>query len=183
VSANWYLVWGVVLLLGNLAGLAGTLFGLPGNWLIVLLSALFAWLVHGAAGEGLTWWSVGGLVLLAVLGVVLEFAIAAAGAAKQGASRRAMVLSMLAGMAGALLGSAGGNLLIPVVGTIPGAILGGAAGAFVGALAGESWKGSTQERGFAVGTAAFVGRLLGTFAKLTIAVALFAIATLDTFWN
>jgi uncharacterized protein YqgC (DUF456 family) len=94
-----------------------------------------------------------------------------------------MVLSMLAGMAGALLGSAGGNLLIPVVGTIPGAILGGAAGAFVGALAGESWKGSTQERGIAVGTAAFVGRLLGTFAKLTIAVALFAIATLDTFWN
>ena len=128
MSANWYLVWGVVLLLGNLAGLAGTLFGLPGNWLIVLLSALFAWLVHGAAGEGLTWWSVGGLVLLAVLGEVLEFAIAAAGAAQQGASRRAMVLSMLAGMAGALLGSAGGNLLIPVVGTIPGAILGGAAG-------------------------------------------------------
>lgn len=183
MSSPWYLTWGGLLLLGNLTGLGATLFGLPGNWLIVLLTALFAGFVRGSSHEGISWWTVGALLLLAVLGEILEFAISAAGAAKQGASRRAILLSILVGMIGAVCGSAAGNLLIPILGTIPGAILGGAAGAFLGALAGESWKGSPQDRGMAVGTAAFVGRLLGTFAKLCVAVTLLALATVDTFWN
>lgn len=41
------------------------------------------------------WWAVGGLVALAGLGELLELLAGAAGAAKLGASRRSIVMSML----------------------------------------------------------------------------------------
>jgi len=56
-------------------------------------------------------------------------------------------------------------------------------GAFAGAWLGEYWRGSDHQKGFAVGTAAFIGRLLGTLSKLLVAASMVALATWDSFWN
>jgi len=183
MSNIWYYTWAVLLLLGNLGGFTATVFGLPGTWLIVLFSALFTLFVHPLEGGGLTWWAWGGVLVLAILGEILEFAVGAAGAAKQGASRRAMILATLGAMGGSFGGSAVGSGLLPIVGTVVGAILGGGLGAFAGAWLGEYWRGSDHQKGFAVGTAAFIGRLLGTLSKLLVAASMVALATWDSFWN
>lgn len=183
MSSYWYYTLATLLLAGNIAGFLGTVFSLPGNWLIVLLCGLFTLFVHTASGGGMTWFACGSVIVLAIVGEILEFAVGAAGAARQGASRRAMLLATVGAMAGSLLGSAGGSAVVPLLGTVVGAIAGGAAGAFAGALAGEYWRGSDHQQGFAVGTAAFYGRLLGTVAKILVAASMVAIATVDSFWN
>lgn len=183
MSNPWYYTLAVLLLVGNLGGFVATVFTLPGNWLVVLLTVLFTWLVKAESGAGVTWTVCGVVIGLAVLGELLEFALGAAGAARKGASRRAMILSAIVAMVGSIAGSAGGSFVFPVVGTIFGAILGGAAGAFLGALLGEYWRGSDHEKGFQIGTAAFFGRLLGTVAKLMVAAAMVAAVTVDSFWN
>ena len=56
-----------------------TLVALPGNWLIVGCSALFAWLLSHDSGRGITWTTVAVLAGLAVLGEIVEFVAGAAG--------------------------------------------------------------------------------------------------------
>src|SRR5689334_15648418 len=103
MEAWLYYLWAILFIAA--CGLAWftTLFSLPGNWLIVGCAALFAWLLLPDA-RGITWTTVAVLVGLAVLGEVVEFAAGAAGAAKQGASKRGVALAMV----GALVGSVAG---------------------------------------------------------------------------
>ena len=61
------------------------------------------------------------------------------------------------------------GLPIPIVGSLLAAVVFGGLGALVGAMAGESWKGRDFETSLEIGKAAFVGRLLGTAAKLIVA--------------
>ena len=138
-----------------------SLFTLPGNWLVVALAAGFAWLFPHEAGRGIGWVTVGVAAGLAVLGEVIEFVAGAAGAAKQGASRRAVALALV----GAMLGSIAGVLIgtpVPVIGSFIMALVGGAAGAFAGAYLGEMWKGRTEDERIAAGQGAFVGKIWGT---------------------
>ena len=113
---------------------------------------LFAWFFPEEAGRGMTWTTVAVLVCLAVVGEIIEFGAGAAGAAKQGASRRAIALSMLGAMLGSIFGLATGAP-IPVLGSFVMAVLGGAAGAFAGAYLGEAWKGRPGAERVAAGTA------------------------------
>lgn len=154
------------------------LFSLPGNWLLAGLAALFAWLVPADGGRELTWTTVGTLAALAVLGEVIEFAAGAAGAAKQGASRRAVALSLLGALIGSIVGAIVG-LPVPIVGSLAAALLGGAAGAFAGAYLGETWKQRPHETGVAVGKAAFVGRLWGTVGKFAVGAVMLGILAAD----
>lgn len=179
-----YYLWATLLLLINVCAWGSTFVTLPGNWFIVAATALFAWLVHPPEGGGIGWWTVGALVALAAIGEVIEFVAGAAGAAKQGGSRRGMVLAIAGSLVGSLAGSVLGTFIpIPVVGTLLGAIGGGAIGAFGGAYAGESWKGKTSEERMAVSTAALVGRLFGTVGKLAVGVVMVVIAAADSFIN
>jgi hypothetical protein len=158
-----------------------TLLTAPGNWMIVGLAALFAWLFSADAGHGISWTTVAVLVGLAAAGELFEFGASAVGAAKQGASRRAVILSLV----GALVGSAVGlfaGVPIPVVGPLLMAVLGGAAGAFIGAYVGETWKGRTSAESVAVGQGAFVGRIWGTVGKLAVGAVMLAIVTWDAFF-
>jgi uncharacterized protein YqgC (DUF456 family) len=176
-----YLLWAVLLVIaGGIAWLL-TLFMLPGNWLIVAAAALFAWFLPIDAGRGITWITVSMLVGLAVIGEIVEFGAGAAGAAKQGASRRAILLSIV----GAVIGSVTGlwiGLPIPILGSFVMAVLGGAAGAFVGAYLGETWKGRTDEERMAAGRGAFAGRLWGTVGKLAVGAIMLAILAWDAFF-
>jgi uncharacterized protein YqgC (DUF456 family) len=177
-SYFWYYFWAVLLIAGNLGALAGTMFNLPGNWLIVGLTALFAWLVSGPSGLGIGWWGVGVLLALAIVGEIVEFAAGAAGAAKCGGSRRGMVLALAGSLVGSLVGVFLGSP-VPIVGTLIGAVGGGALGAFVGAYLGEAWKGRGGDHRLAVSKAAFIGRLLGTAGKLIVGAMMVAIAAAD----
>lgn len=178
-----YWTFGVVLLLvANLACWVATVFTLPGNWGIVVLAALCAWLLPEPEGWrlGFTWIAVIALTVLAGVGELIEFFAGAAGAAKQGGSRRAMVLALI----GAAIGSVVGAMLgvpIPVVGSIIAAIGGGAAGAFAGAYLGEYWKGRASHERLAISTGAMLGRVMGTVGKLAVGAVMVAYATIESF--
>ncbi len=170
-----YYVWYTLLVLLCAVSLFATLMALPGNWAIVLLGALFAWLVPDS---GLTWYGVGAAAVLAVIGEAVELAAGAAGAAKLGAKRRSMFLSMVATVIGSIVGS---FLLpfLPIIGTVIGALGGGAIGAYLGAYAGEMSAGTDKETGHKIGGAAMKGRILGTMAKLMIGAAIFSTIVID----
>ena len=171
-----YYVWVALLILGNGAAWITTFLTLPGNWMIVGLTALFVFLVPEADGRGVGWTTVAVVAALAALGELIEFAAGAAGAAKQGASRRAMVLSLAGTVVGSLCGAVIG-VPVPIVGPVLGALGGGALGAFLGAYLGETWKGKNPDESLSVGTGALIGRLLGTVGKLAIGAVMFAIIT------
>ena len=175
-------VWGVLLILAAVACWITNAVALPGNWMIVGLAALFAWLLPPEAnGRGFGWMTVAGLAAIAVAGEVLEFAAGAAGAAKHGSSRRAMLLAMVGAMVGSLAGAIMG-IPIPVVGPLIAAVGGGAAGAFGGAYLGELWKGKTHAERAAVSQGALLGRLFGTVGKLAAGAAMIAVLAIMTFW-
>lgn len=179
-----YYIWALLLFIVNVSAWSTTFVTLPGNWCIVAVTALFAWLVHPPGGGGIGWWTVAIVAGLAAVGEIIEFAAGAAGAAKQGGSRRGMILAIAGSLVGSIGGSGIGTLIpIPIVGTILGALGGGALGAFAGAYAGESWKGRPPEERMAVSNAALVGRLLGTVGKLAIGVVMIVIATFDSLFN
>ena len=163
--------WGLFALIQvlNLCSLAAGLLMLPGNWLMVLTLALFVGCTSFEYGPG--WIVVALCALLAGIGEVLETLLGSAAAAKKGASRRAMLLSLAASIAGGLLGTA--MLPIPFIGSLVGAVLGAAAGAFAGAWVGEAWIGTAPALRHAIGTAAMKGRLTGMAAKLLIGILIF----------
>lgn len=168
----------VLLIALCIAAWATTLFTLPGNWLVVALAAGFAWLFPEEAGRGIGWWTVGVAGALAVGGEVIELAAGAAGAAKQGASKRAMALSLVGAIAGSIVGVMVGAP-VPILGSFVMALLGGAGGAFAGAYFGELWKGRSEAERMAVGQGAFVGKLWGTLGKLACGAVAVAIIAVD----
>jgi uncharacterized protein len=163
-------VWLLLFVILVIAGWLLTLFSLPGNWIIVLSSALFAWLVpaNDESGIGMSWIAVLILVILAVVGEVIEFTAGALGASRAGGSKRGAVLAIFGSVIGALIGAFVG-LPIPVVGSVVAAILFAGCGALVGAMLGEWWKGRDLAQALEVGQGAFWGRLLGALAKTTVA--------------
>jgi uncharacterized protein YqgC (DUF456 family) len=165
-----------LLLLSLAAGWLLTMLSLPGNWLMLGATAVYAYFSQGTPFE-VSWTTVGILLVLALLAELLEFAAGAVGAAQVGGSKRGAMLAILGSMAGAIVGAgAGAAIPIPLVGSVLGAILGASLGALSGAMLGEAWKGRTLGETWKVGQAAFWGRLLGTIAKTTIASAMAAIA-------
>ena len=169
----------ILLILVLLASWLAQLVGLPGNWLIVIAVATYAWALPPDAGAAIGWNVVIALVILALLAEAAELAAAAMGVSKAGGSRRGALLAILGSIAGGIVGAIIG-LPIPVVGSLVAAVVFGGLGALIGAMAGESWKGRDFDSSLEIGKAAFVGRLLGTAAKMIAAsimviVAIFAI--------
>lgn len=184
MSAFWYYTLAVLFILVNLVALACNLITLPGNWMIVVTTVLFAWLVQPPTGTGLNWWVVGLVFALAALGEIIEFAAGAAGAAKSGGSRRGMVLSVIGAMAGSIIGAFLGTAIpVPLVGNLIGAVGGGASGAFGGAYLGEYWKGKNENERLNISSAAMVGRVLGTVGKLGIGAIMVVVTMVDAFYN
>lgn len=154
----------LLLVVLTLAGWALTLLGLPGNWLMLGLAAVYAWLIPDSwrADIGMRW--IVALLVLAALGELLEFAAGAVGTQRAGGSRRSAIGALVGSLIGGVFGATVA-LPIPVIGPIVGALLFGGVGAAVGAVAGELSVGSKSEDSWRVGWGAFWGRLLGTGAK------------------
>ena len=181
-DASSYYILSVLLIIVCLCAWIANFVALPGNWLIVVAAALFAWLAPHSGYDGLLWVTVGGVALLALLGEVIEFAAGAVGAKRHGGSRRGVILAM----SGAMIGSISGAMIgvpVPVIGPLIGAVLGGGLGAFGGAYLGESWKGRNQQDALAISTAALVGRVLGTVGKLLMGLVMLVVIAVDLFLN
>ena len=175
-------VWALLLFLGNILAWISTAFALPGNWLIVAFAALYASFLPEDIDPRVSWTAVLVVLALAVVGEIVEFLAGAAGAAKQGGSRRGVVLSVVGAVVGSLAGAAIASP-IPIVGPLIGAVGGGALGAFAGAYQGEADIGRPHAERVAIGKGALVGRLLGTAGKLIIGAVMVVIITLDSLFD
>ncbi len=176
----YYSLSGLLIVGGALCWLSNLL-SLPGNWVFLGLAALFWYFAPQEGERGLTGTTIVILLGLAVLGEVLEFAAGAVGAAKQGASRRSVWLSLIGAIAGSVAGAIVG-LPIPLVGSLLAALVGGAGGAFVGAYLGEAWNRASRKQSLAVATGAFKGRLWGTAAKFAVGGVMLAVTAVDLFF-
>lgn len=143
-----------------LVGLAGTVLpAVPGVPIMLLGMVVAAWADDFTRIGPVTLVILSALTLLSF---VAEFAAAALGAQRVGASRQAVAGAALGTLAGAMLG-------------LPGLI----AGPFVGAVAGELIARRGMPRAMHVGVAAWIGFIVGTLAKLAVAftmLGVFAIA-------
>ena len=115
----------VLLHIAVLAGLLAVVLGLSGNFILLGLALLVAFL-----GDFQHLSLIGWLVLLgfAVVGEVVEAVLGIAAARKFGASRWGMIGTFIGGILGAAVGTA----WIPVLGSLVGAFVGAFAGAFLG---------------------------------------------------
>ena len=166
--------WIILLLFVNLIWLGMVLFTLPGNWLMVASTALFAWL-HWDAGV-FSAYTLGALVVLAVAAEVLEFLGGLGGARRAGARWAGAVAAIF----GAFIGGIVGTFLIPVpiAGTLLGAGIGGAAATFLL----EAGGGRGMDKAFRSGVGAGIGVFVGTVAKFAIGVVIYITIAVAALW-
>jgi uncharacterized protein YqgC (DUF456 family) len=163
-----------ILILVNLLWLMLVLFGLPGNWLMVLTTSLFAWWMWDRHPFS------GGLLIviaaLAVLGELIEFLGGAVGARRAGASWRAS----LAGILGAIVGALAGTALFPVlfVGTVVGACLG--VGLAVWLV--ETSRGAHPDLSFRRAVGAGMGEFIGILGKFAVGIAIWLTIAIAAVW-
>jgi hypothetical protein len=165
-------LWITLLIILNGFWLVFTLFALPGNWLIVITTAAFAWWQRG---QGV--FSIYTLIVIAVLaflGEVVEFFAGAGGARKAGAGW----LGAIAAIFGAIIGAIMGTFVLPVFGTILGACLGAGLAATVVELA----MGRTPDASIRSGFGASLGHLVGSTVKFAIGAAIWFIVAVAAFW-
>jgi hypothetical protein len=153
------------------------LLGLPGNWLMVAVTSVYAYLGPAGSPASVGWKTVLAILVLAVLGEVVEFVAGALGAARLGGSWRgagmALVGSLIGGVVGMIVG-----LPIPVIGPFLAAVLLASVGALIGTVWAERWLGRTYHDSWRIGKGAFWGRLYGTLAKSAVGLAMLALVVL-----
>jgi uncharacterized protein YqgC (DUF456 family) len=162
-----------ILVLLNLLWLMLVLFGLPGNWLMVLSTSLFAWWTWDRGV--FSGWTLIAIAVLAALGELIEFLGGLVGARRAGASWRAS----LAGIFGALIGALGGTVMfpVPVVGTIVGACLGVGLAVWLA----ETARGEHPELSYGRAIGAGLGELIGILSKFAVGVVIWLTITIAAF--
>jgi len=167
-------LWSIILILLNTCWLGLAVFGLPGNWLIVISTCLFAWWRWDDAVFSI--YTLIAVAALAVLGELVEFFAGMVGARKAGASWPGSV----AALAGAVTGAVLGTFLIPVpfFGTVLGACLG--AGLLAWGLEFARGKKMNDSVRYAVG--AGVGEFFGITSKFALGIVIWVIVTVAAFW-
>lgn len=151
-----YYFYYILLVVVSVVGLAISVLGLPGLWLMVAAAALYA-VVTG--GDVLTGQTVVVVTLLAIASEVVEFIAGAAGSKTAGGSWRSIVGAAVGAIVGGVVG-----VPVPIVGPVLGAILGAAVGA--GALELTSDSRDLRKAGH-VAVGAAKGRAIGTVSKLS----------------
>jgi uncharacterized protein YqgC (DUF456 family) len=145
-----------------LTGLCLNLFSLPGNWLMLLAVAGYAWLT---GWRYIGWITLLVLLVVAVAGEIVEFFAAGAGAKKAGGTIWGTIGALLGGLIGGF--TLTGLVPIPILGTLVGLIL----GTFMGAMGAELLLGKGEVQSSAViGVGAAKGRFWGTIWKLAFGV-------------
>jgi uncharacterized protein YqgC (DUF456 family) len=165
-------LWSTILVIINAFWLMLVPFALPGNWLIVITTALFAW--WRADDKVFSSYILIVITLLALLGELVEFFGGVAGAKKAGAR----FLGSLGAIIGAITGAIIGTFIFPVIGTI----FGSCAGAAIGACALEVAGGRRMEDTIKLGIGAGLGHFFGTTAKMALGFLIWLIVAVAAFW-
>ena len=164
-SAAHYIghLFGLILVpLGLLLGLFLVPLGLPGNWLILAIAILKAFL---SDFQDLTLSWIFLLLTLAFIGEAIEFLLGVYVAKRYGASRWGMFGAFFGGIIGGIVGT---PLLFPGIGTMMGAFV----GAFLGAFSLEYLYRMRGDVSYRAGIGAFVGRILAIVLKLEVGIAM-----------
>lgn len=167
-------LWSVLLILLNALWLMLVVFGLPGNWLIVISACLFAW--WRAEDDVFSIYTLIAVAALAVLGELIEFFAGAGGAKRAGAGWRGSIGALLGALTGAIFGTF--LLPIPFLGTLIGACVGAGLGAWGLELAGG--RKLQDSARFAMG--AGIGEFLGITSKFILGILIWLIVAVAAFW-
>lgn len=167
---------GSTLLAGALLVLLGlvlllNVFGLPGNWIMLILVAVYRFVLPVETGIDIWYWVI--VVALGVLGEVLEFFLQVRQAKRYGSSGTGTV----GGVIGALIGAV---LCAPILFGL-GAFLGALAGAYAGCLLFELLRGQDLKTASRAALGAMFGRFLGTVCKLACGAVIWAV-TMQYVW-
>jgi len=147
---DWTILWWLLAGLVVIAGLVGTVIpALPGVPLIFLGLFLGAWIGHF---EAVGWATIGVLAVLALIAWIIDFVAGAAGARYLGATSRAFWGATIGALVGMFFGLAGMLL-----------------GPFIGAVIGELTGGADLIRSGKAGVGTWIGMILATAVKMTIA--------------
>lgn len=173
-------LWIVLFILLLIVLWLSSLFGMPGNWLMIAVALIWTWLVGESFAE-IGWLPLLVVVALAALGELLEFGASVLGTKKVGGGRRAATLSVVGSVVGGIVGIFIA-LPVPIIGWIFGSLLFACVGALIGATLGEKWQGSDMNASLKVGGAAFAGRLVGTVSKIVIGAMILVIVVFNLFF-
>lgn len=165
-------VWIFLLLLLNAFCLLLVLFALPGNWLMVVLTCLFAWW-HKGVFSIYTLIAIG---ILATSGELFEFFGGMGGAKKAGARWFGAFGALL----GAIIGAVVCTFLIPII--MLGTVIGACVGAGTGALVFEMAAGRRLEESARSGLGASLGELVGITIKISLGFVIWVIIAFAAFW-
>jgi uncharacterized protein YqgC (DUF456 family) len=167
-------LWSIVLVILNTVWLGLVVFGLPGNWLIVVSTCLLAWWRWG--NNVFSIYTLVAIVVLAVVGELAEFTAGMIGARRSGASRRGSVAAIF----GAVVGAIFGTFMIPVVflGTLIGACVG--AGLCVWGM--EISRGEQAEHSLRHAVSAGLGEFFGIISKFAMGIVIWLIVAVAVFW-
>ena len=169
------ILWAILLAVILIISWSLTLFGIPGNWLVLAATVVYAYLVPPDWRVSVGWLAISVMLCLALLGEAIELLASAVGVRRYGGSRRGAALALVGSMIGAVVGMIVG-VPVPIVGPIIGALFFAAIGATAGAILGERWAGRKLDASYKIGVAAFFGRLVGTAGKMVIGAVMVAIA-------
>jgi uncharacterized protein YqgC (DUF456 family) len=167
-------LWLVLLVLVNVVWLALVVFGLPGNWLIVITTCLFAW--WRWEDKVFSIYTLIAIAALAILGELFEFFAGMIGAKKSGASWPGSIGALLGAVTGAIVGTF--LIPIPFFGTLLGACLG--AGLCVWGL--EFARGKKAEDSIRYGVGAGLGEFFGITSKFALGIVIWFIVAIAAFW-
>ncbi len=173
-NQNMLYFWLIVLILLNAVWLASVPFALPGNWLMVITTTVFAW---WRADDGIfSIYTLIAIAVLAALGEIIELFGGAGGAKRAGARLSGSLGAIIGAITGALLGT----FIIPV--PLLGTLLGSCAGAAVGVCVFELLAGRRTQDFFRLGFGAGFGQLVGATAKIIIGSLIWFIIAIAAFW-
>ena len=167
-------IFALLLILVLLACWLLTLLALPGNWLMVVATSIYAWFTPAPSPAALGWRTVVAILVLAVLGEIIELLASAMGVTKTGGSRRGAVMALVGSIVGGILGVFIG-VPIPLIGSFVAAVFFAGLGAMAGAILGEISVGQRLDTSWRIGKAAFWGRLAGTLGKLIVGAVMVAV--------
>ena len=163
ISGVFLFVLGLVMLL--------TVFGLPGNWIMLILVAVWHFVLPMPSALNIWYWII--VLAIAVLGEVMEFFLQVKQAKKYGSSNTGTVGGVIGAIVGAIL-------LAPFLFGI-GAFIGAMLGAWCGCFVFELLRGMDSRTAARAALGAMFGRFLGTVTKLGCGVVIWAI-TMQYIW-
>lgn len=171
----------VIITLVSLACWILTLIGMPGNWGLVILATLGFYFVDPDSSSHVSFPIWIGMLIVAGVGEILEFAASSLGVNKLGGSKKGAILAVVGSIIGAIAGMILG-VPIPIVGSLVAAVVFGCFGAFGGAILGERWDGKEWDDAIKIGWGALWGRLFGTVLK-TLCGTILLIAVVVSVWT